>query len=246
MARIDYDERAAAAFEAARQLPSDGLAQWRDAIARYLAPQPGMRVLDVGAGTGMWATALAGWFGITVVAIEPAAAMRARATCPAVIGGDARALPLGAATADGAWLSTVIHHVPDLAAAARELARVLRPGAPVLIRSAFAGRCQHIGLTRFWPETVAVLDTYPSAADVCAAFGTAGFGYLALEPVSQVTASSLATVAASLRRAAHTPLTLISDDAYQAGLARLRAAATETGPVTDVLDLLVFRNATTQ
>lgn len=132
--------------------------------------------------------------------------------------------------------------LPDLPAAARELARVLRPGAPVLIRSAFAGRCQHIGLIRFWPETAAVLDSYPSVADVRAAFQTAGFESTALEPVPQVTASSLAAAAATVRREAHTSLTLISDAAYEAGLARLRAAAA-TGPVIDVLDMLVLHNA---
>lgn len=58
-----------------------------------------------------------------------------------------------------------------------------------------------------------------------------------------MTASSLAVVAATIRREAHTPLTLISDAAYQAGLARLRAAAaTDTGPVIDSLDLLVLHN----
>ena len=244
MARIDYDARAAAAFEAGRQLPSAGLAQWRVAIARHLDLQPGMRVLDVGSGTGMWATALAGWFGTTVVAVEPSAAMRAWSACPNVIGGDALALPLGPATMDGAWLSTVVHHLPDLPTAARELARVLRSGAPVLIRSAFAGRCQHIGLIRFWPETAAVLDTFPSVADVRAPFEAAGFSCVALQPVRQLTASSLAAVAATVRREAHTPLTLISDAAYQAGLDRLRAAAaTDTGPVIDVLDLLVLHNA---
>jgi hypothetical protein len=39
-----------------------------------------------------------------------------------------------------------------------------------------------------------------------------------------------------LRRAAHTPLQLITDDEYAAGLARLRRAAeVEFGPVIDVL-----------
>ena len=145
---------------------------------------------------------------------------------------------------DAAWLSTVVHHLPDLPAAARELARVLRPGAPVLIRSAFAGRCQHIGLIRFWPETAAVLDTFPSVAEVHAAFGAAGFSRAALQPVRQVTASSLAVLAATIRREAHTPLTLISDAAYQAGLARPRAAATtDARPVIDGVDLLVLHKA---
>jgi SAM-dependent methyltransferase len=244
MARIDYDDRAAAAFAAGRHLPPAGLAQWRAAITRHLAPRPGMRVLDLGAGTGTWAVALAGWFDISVVAVEPSAAMRSRSSCPAMIGGDAHAIPLRPATMDGAWLSTVVHHLPDLPAAARELARVLRPGRPVLIRSAFAGRCQQIGLARFWPETAAILDSYPTASEVQAAFETAGFSCTALEPVPQVTADSMAVVAATLRREAHTPLTLISDTAYQTGLARLRTAATtDTGPVIDTLDLLVLHNA---
>jgi hypothetical protein len=43
---------------------------------------------------------------------------------------------------------------------------------------------------------------------------------------------------------ARTPLTLISDAAYQAGLARLRAAATtDARPVIDGLDLLVLHKA---
>ncbi len=123
MARIDYDERAAAAFQAGRQLPLAGLGQWRAAITRHLAPMAGMRILDLGAGTGMWAVALASWYDAGVVAVEPSAAMRARSSCVAMIGGDAMALPLGAASMDGAWLSTVLHHLSDLPAAARELAR---------------------------------------------------------------------------------------------------------------------------
>ena len=242
-----YNEAAAAAFQASRELPGDGLGHWRAAIARHLAPRPGMRVLDLGAGPGAWANALADWYGVSVVAVEPSAAMRARARCPGLVAGHAAALPLGAATVDGAWLSTVIHHIPDLTVAARELRRVLRPDAPVLIRSAFPGRHEGIGLFRYWPEAIAVLDTFPSVADVRTAFARAGFGFVALEPVPQVTAPSMAAVASSMRREAHTPLMRISDDAYEAGLARLRTAAAASGPdpVIDALDLLVLRSAAT-
>jgi hypothetical protein len=49
-------------------------------------------------------------------------------------------------------------------------------------------------------------------------------------------------VASDLRRDAHTPLKLITDAQYEAGLARLRAAAgNHPGPVIDTLDLLVLR-----
>jgi hypothetical protein len=44
----------------------------------------------------------------------------------------------------------------------------------------------------------------------------------------------LLSFAATLRRSAHTPLQLISDEVYAAGVARLREAAeSESGPVVD-------------
>jgi len=245
MARIDYDDDAAAAFRASRELPPDSLSEWRAAIGRHLAPRPGMRILDLGAGTGRWAAVLASWYPINVVAVEPSASMRARSRCAHMLGGNDTALPFAGATMDGAWMSTVIHHLPDIPAAARELRRVLRPGAPVLIRSAFPGRHHGIGLFRFWPEAIDVLDTFPSIATVRAAFAEAGFSYSALEQVRQVTGPSLAAIAGTVRRESHTPLMLIADSAYHAGLGRLRAAAaTEQGPVIDTLDLLVLRAGT--
>lgn len=241
MARIAYDAADAAAFDAARHLPDDGLTAWRAAVDRHLAPRPGTRLLDLGAGTGMWATTFTRWYdGIDVIAVEPSPAMRSRSRHPHTLPGHAAAIPLGDDTVDAAWLSTVVHHLPDLLAAATELRRVVRPGGPVLIRSAFAGRHDGITLCRFFPETVDVLDTYPAVADVEAAFTAAGFTLTACERVPQISAASLPEAAASLRREAHTPLQLISDDAYAAGLARLRGA-TDPGPVVDVLDLLVLR-----
>jgi ubiquinone/menaquinone biosynthesis C-methylase UbiE len=68
---------------------------------------------------------------LRVVTVEPSAAMRARSGYRYILAGSAPALPLAPAAMDGAWLSTVIHHLPDLPAAARELRRVFQPGVPV-------------------------------------------------------------------------------------------------------------------
>ncbi|MEV0157391.1 methyltransferase domain-containing protein [Micromonospora sp. NPDC050686] len=242
MARIAYDEAAAAAFAATRQLGSPGLTAWRAAVARHLPARPGLRLLDLGAGTGCWAAAFQQWYAADVLAVEPAAAMRRRAAYP-MVAGRAEALPVTAASLDGAWISTVIHHLPDLPTAAAELRRALRSGAPVLIRSVFAGRGGGISLFRWFPEALRVVESYPAVADVCAAFGAVGFAPVALVPVPQVTAPSLRAAAAGLRRAAHTPLLLLDDADYERGLARLRAAAARTprAPVVDSLDLLVLR-----
>src|SRR5581483_2034138 len=58
MARISYDETTAAGYKAVRELPREGLADWRDAVERHLRPTPGMTLVDIGAGTGQFSSAL--------------------------------------------------------------------------------------------------------------------------------------------------------------------------------------------
>jgi SAM-dependent methyltransferase len=50
---------------------------------------------------------------------------------------DAAALPLSDGVADGVLCTEVIEHVPDEHALARELARIARPGAPLLLSAPF-------------------------------------------------------------------------------------------------------------
>jgi ubiquinone/menaquinone biosynthesis C-methylase UbiE len=156
MARVDYDAMAADYVEG-RALPPAGLAPWRDAIRPWL-PGGGAPVLDLGAGTGQFAAAIAGWLGVRVVAVEPSAGMRAQTArahphaAVALLGGRAERLPLRDACCAWAWVSTVLHHLDDLPAAARELRRVLRPGGPVLVRQAFPDLLDEVTLyQRFFP-----------------------------------------------------------------------------------------------
>src|SRR5258707_13325970 len=82
MARISYDDQTAAAYKAVREVPRDGLGAWREAVRRHLRPSPGMTVVDIGAGTGAFADALSDWCGLTILAVEPSAAMRAHIPRP--------------------------------------------------------------------------------------------------------------------------------------------------------------------
>src|SRR3954453_8394194 len=50
-----------------------------------------------------------------------------------VVQGDLLKLPLADATFDAAYSYGVVHHTPDPARAVREIARVLKPGAPLLL-----------------------------------------------------------------------------------------------------------------
>lgn len=253
MARIDY-ERAGPHYEDARGMPLEALDDWRRAVERWL-PQPAggaLRIVDVGSGTGIFAEAFARWFGADVIGMEPSAAMRREAlrshAHPAVayVAGDAQSLPLREATCDAAWLSTVIHHIADLDACARECRRVLRPGGVVLIRSIFPDSVDNVAILRFFPAAADVARTFPSVDATAAAFARAGFALAYRESVPQVSARSLAALLDRARTRADTTLTLIDDAAYARGLRRLEeAAADEREPkaVVDRLDLLVFTSS---
>ena len=260
MARISYDEQTAAAFKAVREVPRDGLSDWREAVRRHLRPSQGMTLVDIGAGTGAFSTAFSDWFDISVVAVEPSPAMRdqiPRTPAIRVFEGNASALPLPDESADAAWLSLVIHHIPDLGVAAREIRRVLRPGAPVLIRQGFPDRYEPSGdlkldrieLVRWFPETARMIDTYPSVRETCKAFAAAGFHQDALEQVRETYPTSLADFLGQVDtfRHADTTMRMLTDEEFLRGKERLRRAvrhAEDTAhPETrsNWLDLLVLR-----
>jgi SAM-dependent methyltransferase len=232
-----YDAVEAASYRVAREISLTGLSSWRQAVAPYFLP--GRTVLDLRAGTGLFVRAFASWFpDVAVVAVEPSADMRV-ASGLAMLSGDAASIPLPDASVDVVWMSTVVHHVRDLAAAGVELRRVLRPGGVVVLRSLFRERHAGIGLFRFFPEAVRGLDGFPTVAEVADGLG---FTVQRLEMVPQVTALSLAEKASNVRREADTLLRSLSPEEFDAGRARLlAAAAVETGPVVDHLDLLVLK-----
>jgi ubiquinone/menaquinone biosynthesis C-methylase UbiE len=252
VARNSYDEQTAAAFKAAREIPGEGLSEWREAARRHLLPATGMTLVDIGAGTGQFAAAFSDWFDLSVVAVEPSAAMRSRipqSPSIRVLDGNASALPLGDESADAAWLSLVIHHIPDLGVAASEIRRVLRPGAPVLIRQGFPNRCDKVELVRWFPETTRTIDTYPSVEDTCQAFVASGFHREALEQVRETYSTSLGDFLGqvdNLRRA-DTTIRNLTEEAFLRGKERLRRAvvrAEDTAnpePRSNSLDLLVLR-----
>lgn len=116
----------ASAYESSRpEYPTEAV----DLLVAELGLGRGRRAVDLGAGTGKLTRTLAAR-GIDVIAVEPAAGMRAEFTrhVPGVpvIEGTAEALPLPAASVDAAVSGQAFHWF-DVAAAAREIARVVLP-----------------------------------------------------------------------------------------------------------------------
>jgi ubiquinone/menaquinone biosynthesis C-methylase UbiE len=125
-----------------RMLPK----MWRSPVSadvvRSLAPQPGERVLDLGAGMGP-ATVLAAKTGASVLAVDPTPFMRRilsvrrlgqrHRTAIHIADGSAESIPTADQSVDALWTVNTVHHWTDLDAAVHELARVLRPGGRLLL-----------------------------------------------------------------------------------------------------------------
>jgi SAM-dependent methyltransferase len=116
----------AAAAAYAQHRPDYALA----AVRWALEPAPGLRVLDLGAGTGkLTATLVAAGAQVTAVEPDPAMLAELRRDLPTVraLPGSAESIPLPDGSVDAVVAGNAMHWF-DMAAAGPEIARVLAPG----------------------------------------------------------------------------------------------------------------------
>lgn len=98
-------------------------------ILERVGARPGQRLLDVGSGHGQYHDRLSD---VRVVALDLSAGMLARVGVPAVQA-DAQALPFADGTFDRVMANHVLYHLPDIGRGLREMRRVARSGARVVI-----------------------------------------------------------------------------------------------------------------
>ena len=245
---VRYDQRLAGSYDAGRGLAPQTERLWMEAVRRH-APTPLTCMLDLGSGTGRFARPFARHLGIEVLGVEPSEAMRTVAASePGLryLAGSASAIPLADESCDLAWMSMVAHHLPDLAPAARELRRVVRPGGVVMVRNCFRGRFDSCCFHEFFPAArVADEARHPSIAELRTAFEAAGLRWRGLDVVTQVLDETFEAYVERIAQRSVSSLEFLSEQEIDAGMATMRAAipTRPPGPVTQDIDLLVFDRA---
>lgn len=237
---VDYEQVAATYHEGRSSLaqPED----WGRLIGANRAGR--LRVLDVGAGTGIFTRAWPIWGATQVVGVDPSLAMVTEARRVGLppqaqlVMGRAEHLPFVTGTFDAAWLSAVIHQVADTTACARELARVLTPGGRVYLRGFFAGSSR-LGWLPYFPGSERAIARFPSIEEIAGVFRGAGFSVTRVDEIRTParTVADARTWIAAMRHA-DTLLTTLTDVEIASGLAAL--GATESTQLDGSLHLVTL------
>jgi len=131
--------RTAADYERVESAMAFGTGSWyRRRALQGSGLLPGMRVVDVGVGTGLVAREAAKIVGdpCLVTGIDPSPGMVAHARVPAGVNlllGMAERIPVADHAADFLSMGYALRHIGDLTAAYAEFYRVLRPGGALCI-----------------------------------------------------------------------------------------------------------------
>jgi SAM-dependent methyltransferase len=178
---VDYDGRLHAVYAEGRKLAPDGLQVWMGEFAKPAPAERPLVVLDLGCGIGRFTPALAETFGGPVYGVEPSERMRRQAMEGAghprvtYLEGSAEAVPLPDESCDLVLLFLTLHHWGDQLQGMREVARVLRPGGVVLLRTQFGDQMPDLYWYRYFPSARRVdAGMYLSFAEVHSLAGQAG------------------------------------------------------------------------
>ena len=210
MRRTNYDQEQYQDYARGRALTDAQVAAWTGAFRALLPESRPLVGLDVGSGTGRFAPILADTFG-PVTGVEPSIRMRevalAQSQHPDVryVAGSAEDIPAPTAGADYAVLMQSWHHVQDKPRAARELARVVKSGGRLIVRSGYGDQMPWIWWLQLFPngpEKDAAL--FPPLHEVIETFTTAGWRVRSFGPFTEPPAGTYGEMLEMLRLRTHT------------------------------------------
>jgi ubiquinone/menaquinone biosynthesis C-methylase UbiE len=209
-------------------------------------------VLEVGCGTGHWLAARAARTTPSpaertdraaasaerLFGVEPSSGMiaRARAAAPGarLVRARAEALPWRDATFDRVYCVNALHHFADRVAFFAEARRILKPGGGLLT----IGKDPHADRDGWWvydyfPETLAIdRQRFARVRTLRGELAVAGFAWtesFECDRIESLMPATDALTAGVVDRAYTSQLTVLSDDEFAAGVARIRAANAAAG-----------------
>ncbi|WP_296599998.1 class I SAM-dependent methyltransferase [Phenylobacterium sp.] len=230
LAPVDYNQVQHQTYAQGRILPAAAIASYMATFAGHLPDRRPLVGIDLGSGTGRFTPALAETFGGPIHGVEPAGGMRRIAEAdsrhPRVtyLAGRAEAIPRPDVSADFVLMFLSYHHVTDKPAAAREIARVLKPGGRLILRSTFKDRIPDHWWRRYFPRSHDVERAmFPTEAETIALFEAAGFRTIAAVQMEVPFDGEIAALVARLKLRAVSVFEHMTEAELDDGFARIDA-----------------------
>lgn len=232
-------------YERGRSPPPGVLDMWMARLAAALDGREIKTIIDLGCGTGRFTARLSDLFNAHVVGVDPSEKMLAIARGNPMssnvefVKGAADQIPFPDQSVDLVFMSMAWHHFPSRGSAVAECHRVLRDGGVVCVRN--STRDRRSPYEAYFPNYSAVLNNWPSAKEIAAAFEAVGFRQASHEVVAHMMARNLKELAEKACFRADSTLLLLSDDDFKLGLAAMRSASKgREEPAMIDIDLFVF------
>jgi ubiquinone/menaquinone biosynthesis C-methylase UbiE len=248
--RFDYDAGDVhLRYAEGRHISPQAMAMWLEAIERHVPRSEVKTVIDLGCGTGRFTAALCRRFSARVVAIDPSRNMLGVAAANATAGlayvqATAGHIPLREACADLVFASMVWHHIPDQHEAGREIARILRPGGYLCVRTPTREALDSELYLRFFPSARLLNEQImPARRDLLSCLTGCGLQVIHHGVIRHPQNSNLREYADRVALRAFSDLASISDEEFRRGMEELRrhcATAPHQEIAADV-DLFVCR-----
>jgi len=213
-----------------------------DALRTFIGTAQGSAsVVEIGCGTGHWLAHLAArpeYAATRLFGVEPSSQMIARARTAApralLVGASAERLPWRDGTFDRVYCVNALHHFADRTAFFAEARRVLRPNGGLLT----IGKYPHAERDAWW-----VYDYFAETAEIDrlrfarvrtlrGEMALAGFEWIEsfeCDRIEAVTMAGEALAAGVVDRSYTSQLAVLSDEEFEAGVARIRAADADAG-----------------
>ncbi|MFJ9870113.1 class I SAM-dependent methyltransferase [Streptomyces sp. NPDC101165] len=233
MRSIDYDSEQHQDYARGRALTQQQLHVWMSAFEAALPERRTLAGLDVGSGTGRFTPALARAFG-PVIGVEPSVRMREVAQTqsqhPGVryLPGTAEEIPVPSDSADYALMGWSWHHVQDKPRAARELARVVRTGGRLLLRTNFSDHHPRPWWLEYFPRGYeADASIFQPLHEVIETFTSVGWRVASFGTVTEPSSGTRGAMLERLRLRTLSFFAQLSPDELEAGFLRLEQAVAE-------------------
>ena len=225
--KADYS-KIASFYDKGREHSERNMAMWLDHISKFTRHFKSVSALDLGCGTGRFALPIAEQLGFKVTGVDASPEMLEKAERKDRQGkinwvpSDAHDLSLPANAFELVFISHLLHHLDDPLMVLRECIRVLIPSGVILILHGTIEQIRKDVAHTFFHETLDIDEKrIPSTVQVEEWLEEAGFTEIWSEEIIQQTWECAEDRLAAKRLKNTSVLTMISEQDFQKGIARL-------------------------